>query len=76
VATHDVVDNANSILDRGWGKPKEIVDKNLNLNVNRMDRLDISHLSDEELDVLEAALRKTHMLTIEGKREDDEGEPE
>jgi hypothetical protein len=52
------------------------VDKNLNLNVNRMDRLDISHLSDEELDVLEAALRKTHMLTIEGKREDDEGEPE
>jgi hypothetical protein len=65
---------ANSLLDRGWGKPKETLDKTLNLNMTRTEKLDISHLSDEELDALEAALRKTNMLMIEGKREDDGGE--
>ena len=63
---------ANSILDRGWGKPKEIVDKTLNLNVTQTKKLDISHLSDEELDVLESVLRKTNMLMIEGNQGDSE----
>jgi hypothetical protein len=61
---------ANSLLDRGYGKPKETVEKTNNFNITRTNRLEISHLSEEELDALESALRKTNMLMIEGKQED------
>jgi hypothetical protein len=40
--------------------------------MTRTNRLEISHLSEDELDALESALRKTNMLMIEGKREDSE----
>ena len=43
---------ANSILDRGWGKPKETLDKTLNLNMTRTNKLDISTLFEEQLDAL------------------------
>jgi hypothetical protein len=66
------VNASNSLLDRGYGKPKETVERNNNLNITRTSRLDISHLSEEELDTLESVLRKTNMLMIEGKKEDSE----
>jgi hypothetical protein len=66
------VSAANSLLDRGYGKPKETAESTLNLNMTRTNRLEISHLSEDELDALESALRKTNMLMIEGKREDSE----
>ena len=62
---------ANSILDRGWGRPKENVGGAVNVNITQTRRLDISNLSEEQLDALEGALRATNMLMLEGKREDD-----
>jgi hypothetical protein len=63
---------ANSILAYGWGQPKETVEKTNNLNITRTNRLEISHLSEGELDALESALRKTNMLMIEGNQGDSE----
>lgn len=63
---------ANSILDRGWGKPKETVSGTMDVNMTRTDKLDISSLSEEQLDALEAALRATNMLLIEGNQGDGE----
>lgn len=65
---------AAHLADRGFGKPKETVDKNVNLNMTRTDKLDISNLSEEQLDALEAALRHTNMLLIEGQRSEDESD--
>jgi hypothetical protein len=63
---------SNSLLDRGFGKPKETLEKTNNFKITRTNRLEISHLSEEELDALENALRKTNMLMIEGKKEEDD----
>jgi hypothetical protein len=49
------------------------VEKTNSLNITRTNRLEISHLSEEELDALENALRKTNMLLIEGKMTETEG---
>jgi hypothetical protein len=62
---------ADRILERGYGKPKEVVEKTVNVNMTQKRRLDISNLSEEQLDALEAALRVTNMLMIEGKKEED-----
>jgi hypothetical protein len=66
------VSASTQLLDRGWGKPKETVTNTNNLKITRTNRLEISHLSEEELDALENALRKTNMLMIEGKKEEDD----
>lgn len=50
---------ANAILDRGWGKVSQAVEYEGTVSVEETKRLDISGLSDDELDALEKALRAT-----------------
>src|SRR5947209_5566217 len=47
---------ANAVLDRGWGKPSQAVELAGAVAMEKGTRLDISRLSDSELDALERAL--------------------
>jgi len=61
-----IVSAASEILDRGWGKPAQVVEGNPDnpVLVKHTRKLDITGLSDEQLDALEQALAQT-ILTIE-----------
>ena len=61
-----IVSAASELLDRGWGKATQIIagDEKNPVRIQHTRKLDITGLSDEQLDALEQALERT-ILTIE-----------
>jgi hypothetical protein len=60
------VSAATAILDRGWGKPHQAaeVTQNVAMDVRMTNQLDVSRLTDEQLEALEAAF----VATLEGQK--------
>ena len=61
-----IVSAASELLDRGWGKATQIIagDEKNPVRIQHTRKLDITGLSDEQLDALEQALERT-IFTIE-----------